>query len=290
MERICLRFPHDRVKAVMCLPVIDLLLTDDPSREISVCAPGRHIKLLLKDNPFVRVSDCNPSGHRCVHLDLSRALRKGFRNRRPLYAMALSAARGLVRESALEYFLSGDFPRESIWFSGEEYDYMSIISELAGDGYIVLAVDVSQLRGDWSVYRFADLVHRLVDYERRFVLISSNDDGTIAEMLSNLYRSRSLSISFNKNFRYAVALLARAEVVLGTDVEQVAISAYLRNGSIGLVGSAEESWRYRLWGEDNHIFQSESVNVAEAVRLIKQVLERKRSRMTRKEQTLWMGS
>ncbi len=290
MERICLRFPHNRIKAVMCLPVIDLLLTDDPSREISVCGPGRHTRLLLKDNPFVGINECEPSGRRCVHLDLSRAMHKGLGDRRPLYARALSAVRGLVRDSALEYFLSGDFPRESVWFSGEEYDYMSIISELAGDGYIVLAVDVSQLRGDWSVYRFADLVHRLVDYERRFVLISSNDDGTIAEMLSNLYRSRSLSISFNKNFRYAVALLARADVVFGTDVEQIAISAYLRNGSIGLVASKEESWRYRLWGEHNHIFRAESVNVADAVRLIKQILERKRSRMTRKEQTLWMGS
>ncbi len=284
-----INFPRDIEKAILALPVLDLLMLDLPTRNLLLKVYHPRLKRILSVNPFLRILPNKKSFPRPIKVvDLSKAMdRRGYRKKvGGLWKQALLSIRGVVRQEAIDYFLSGPFPRNCIWLEPEEYEYISLISELTNGRYILLCIDVKRMDSYWSIYRWIDLVHRIVSQGDLFVLISSNDDGTVAETISNLYRSRSLSISYRSHLRYLLALMSKARVVLGSDLEQAFLGAYLRDGTIGLVSRSIYMRDFELWEEGNFVIH-EKISPSSLAREVYSLVEKMEAKLTREERELW---
>ncbi len=285
---LIVNFPRDTYKTVLSLPVVDLLSLANPEVELTIRVYSKKVAKILRVNPFLKVDKLGkssiPRPRRAKVVDLAKTLRSvpGRRDQFSIYERAVMSINELVEPAALRYFLSGSFPRSTVWFTPEQYDYIELIGELTGGDYILLAVDVTKVGYYWSLYAWADLVNRLIYKHGFFVLISSNDDGGFAEVLSNLYRESSLGISYRTYYDYVLALMSRARVVVGNDLEQVFWSAYLRDGTVGLVRSERDRIAYKLWEEENYlVLESKGVDFVEAK--VVEIARRINAKSTREE-------
>ncbi len=281
-------FPRNIESAILSLPVLDLLMLDMPMRNLVLKAPQPRFKHILAVNPFIEILPDKKAFPRSLKVvDLSKAMdRRGYRRVGPLWKRAILSVKGLVKQEAIDYFLSGPFPRSCIWLEPEEYEYISLISELTSGRYVVLCIDVKRIGSGWSIYRWIDLVHRIVTQGDLFVLVSSNDNGSVAETISNLYRSRSLSISYRSHVRYLLALMSKARVVIGNDLEQVFLGAYLRDGTIALVSRDKDVNDFGLWEEGNFVIH-ESISPLSLADEIYSLADKIEAKLTQEEKGLW---
>ncbi len=290
-EVVGIKFPRDIEKAILSLPLLDLLALDRPERVLNLRIYSRRLKRILETNPFFRILPFNrPFPRYAKVVDLGKiGNRQGYRQGLPFWKQALLSVKRLVRVEAINYFLSGPFPRQSIWFGPEEYDYISLISELTDGRYVVLAIDVrriSSYQSSWSIYHWIELVHCIISRGDLFVLVSTNDDGRLAETISGLYRSRSMSISYRSYYKYVVALMSKARVVVGNDLEQIFLGAYLRDGTIGLVSGGKQIDEVALWEEENYVFP-ESIPPSVVAEKIYSLASKMEAKLTREERGLW---
>ncbi len=213
--------PPDReIDKVLALPVLDLICSCGKIWDVFIMEDDFWRKL-FSETVWVRfVKDEIEAIKRIalVDLRLSRVEKAGKVD----YRRFLKKAADYFPKEAINFFLSGDFPRNAIWFNEDELEYGFLVKELACGKFVVVAVD-----GKGRFKKIKNVVKALLSESELMIVVVSGDDGEIAEDISLLDKKRCLALSSKKYFRYALSVMSMSLGVLGTDEVMVMLGGYL---------------------------------------------------------------
>ncbi len=290
--------PNSFRETILALPVLDLFLLDKRLLEIFVPVDDEVCRDVFLNNPFVRFVDVSNSiidGLDYV-VDFSRTfLPLRIRGAKSLpvfvgskdsvrYRHYLKCVRSMVRDSALNYFLSGDFSRMMIHFNSEEKNYSQFICDCLRQNYICIVIDDS---GIWPTFKFADLCLKIIRNSDYPVVIMSQKP---VDFLVSIDRNRILDLSSVYMRRYKMSVISRSSLVVGTDLDLTVVANYLGVPSISIVANKEEELKYRLWDEFSFCVVGEMIGVGWLWGEIESLLSKIKARKTEREkEMLWMS-